>query len=358
MTTADQIVDEIVENIISGTQGMQLQAMEKIVVVVNNLGSTTSLELHVVARRVRRVLSEGYQVTVLRMLVGNYMTALDMTGVSITLFRLHEDATLELSYLDSPVDAPGWPLLIAPTPASSSSKFITIDTPTTQVVCTVPYPATLSPSQERIFHAISCATQAIIDAEPELTKWDTAVGDGDCGFTLKAGALAIQTILKDHSLPVHELTHICPTIARILRTTIGGTSGVLYDLFFTAMGTHLSASLTVSTVSSWLQALKEGIRVIQKYGGAKEGCRTMLDALLPMHRAGMVALELNSQDFHFVLSAMAQAAHDGATKTCSIHTSEAMGRSGYVGNAAADGVPDPGAMGVAIWMTGLVEGSK
>jgi triose/dihydroxyacetone kinase / FAD-AMP lyase (cyclizing) len=30
--------------------------------------------------------------------------------------------------------------------------------------------------------------EAIIQAEPEITRLDTIAGDGDCGLTLKAGA--------------------------------------------------------------------------------------------------------------------------------------------------------------------------
>ena len=32
------------------------------------------------------------------------------------------------------------------------------------------------------------ALMAVIEAEPEVTKFDTVVGDGDCGDTLKRGA--------------------------------------------------------------------------------------------------------------------------------------------------------------------------
>jgi dihydroxyacetone kinase len=37
--------------------------------------------------------------------------------------------------------------------------------------------------------AILGATQAVIEAEPSITKYDTILGDGDCGQTLKTAAL-------------------------------------------------------------------------------------------------------------------------------------------------------------------------
>lgn len=37
--------------------------------------------------------------------------------------------------------------------------------------------------------AIRGATKAVIDAEPRITDYDTILGDGDCGQTLKTAAL-------------------------------------------------------------------------------------------------------------------------------------------------------------------------
>lgn len=38
------------------------------------------------------------------------------------------------------------------------------------------------------------ATQAVIAAEPKITEYDTILGDGDCGQTLKTAALGKQSI--------------------------------------------------------------------------------------------------------------------------------------------------------------------
>jgi dihydroxyacetone kinase len=37
--------------------------------------------------------------------------------------------------------------------------------------------------------AIRGATDAVIQAEPRITEYDTILGDGDCGQTLKTAAL-------------------------------------------------------------------------------------------------------------------------------------------------------------------------
>lgn len=38
---------------------------------------------------------------------------------------------------------------------------------------------------------VRAAAQAVIAAEPEITSYDTILGDGDCGLTLKAAAAGI-----------------------------------------------------------------------------------------------------------------------------------------------------------------------
>ncbi len=36
--------------------------------------------------------------------------------------------------------------------------------------------------------AVESACESVIAAEPEITRYDTIAGDGDCGTCLKAGA--------------------------------------------------------------------------------------------------------------------------------------------------------------------------
>ncbi|HEX5347783.1 MAG TPA: dihydroxyacetone kinase subunit DhaK [Pseudonocardiaceae bacterium] len=66
------------------------------------MGATHTLELSVCLREVRRALGElGVQVT--RSLVGTYLTALDMAGVSLTLTRVDDEL---LRLWDAPVRTP------------------------------------------------------------------------------------------------------------------------------------------------------------------------------------------------------------------------------------------------------------
>ncbi|MDT4989096.1 MAG: phosphoenolpyruvate---glycerone phosphotransferase subunit DhaK [Micromonosporaceae bacterium] len=73
-----------------------------VLVMVNGLGGTPLIELYVVFAAVARWLSDR-AATITRSLVGNYITSLEMAGVSITVCRL----TPQLTELwDAPVETP------------------------------------------------------------------------------------------------------------------------------------------------------------------------------------------------------------------------------------------------------------
>src|SRR3954449_12696167 len=95
--TAAKIVDFALDAIHS-----DLPLTGDLAVLVNGMGGTPLIELYLVFNEVTRVVkSRGARIT--RSLVGNYITALDMTGVSITIVRLTPDLT---KLWDAPVETP------------------------------------------------------------------------------------------------------------------------------------------------------------------------------------------------------------------------------------------------------------
>lgn len=52
--------------------------------------------------------------------------------------------------------------------------------------------------------AIRGAAEAVIEAEPRITDYDTILGDGDCGQTLKTAALGNYN--KNHPYFITNLT--------------------------------------------------------------------------------------------------------------------------------------------------------
>ena len=73
-----------------------------VAVLVNGLGGTPLMELYILNMEIQKLLAEK-KIKVYKTLVGNYMTALDMTGCSLTLMKL-DDELKEL--LDAPCATP------------------------------------------------------------------------------------------------------------------------------------------------------------------------------------------------------------------------------------------------------------
>lgn len=89
MENADGITDRLLEPILSD---LGITAGDKVLLFVNGMGGTPQSELYIVYRRARQVLAElGAEVE--RSLVGNYITALEMQGCSISVLRLDAEMT-------------------------------------------------------------------------------------------------------------------------------------------------------------------------------------------------------------------------------------------------------------------------
>lgn len=99
MESADGITDRLLA---AGLADLVLAAGEKVLLLVNGMGATPASELYIVYRRAAQVLTDA-GVIVERSLVGNYVTALDMQGCSISVLRL-DDEMIEL--WDAPVNTP------------------------------------------------------------------------------------------------------------------------------------------------------------------------------------------------------------------------------------------------------------
>ncbi|GAB9467248.1 Dihydroxyacetone kinase [Globisporangium polare] len=349
-TLTDMLLERIVSD--STSVGLKLKAGAKAVLMVNNLGSTTTMELFVVTKyAVQALKSKGIEVE--RVLVGSFMTALDMGGFSLSLWDSNGDAEL-LRLFDAPTTASGWNFIKYDPSANvdASASVIEPETPVDTAKKYVARPAQLTSSGLLLERAIQAACEKLIQSEPELTLWDSKVGDGDCGTTFKKAAETILADLKAH-YPLNDAAQTLLEIAQSVGKSAGGTSGVLYVIFFTAGALKLE-SFKDTDAAAWTASFRAGIAAIEKYGGASEGSRTMLDALLPAERALGEPTHGESQGA-VLLAAAAKAAQDGAEATKKISTKQAFGRSGYVGEEFSADVPDPGAKAVAFWISAVAD---
>ena len=96
------LASELVEKL---SESFQLKAGELYGLLINGLGSTPLMEQYVFANDVAKLLHEkGVELAFKK--IGNYMTSIDMAGLSLTLIRLADDEWLD--DLNEPVTTPAW----------------------------------------------------------------------------------------------------------------------------------------------------------------------------------------------------------------------------------------------------------
>jgi dihydroxyacetone kinase len=281
------------------------------VALLNNLGSTTPLEMSVLAEELARS-DIGSRV---RFMVGPgpLMTSLDMHGFSLSLLPV---SPAQVEALKAPAAPHAWPGCL----------------PFGQVA-TRPLPDGLAPvapvaSAHPAHRALvdRCA-RALIAIEADLNALDAKSGDGDTGSTLAGAARALIAALD--RLPLADATQLYRAIGNELAQTMGGSSGVLLAIFFAAAGDASAGG------RDWIGALSAGLDRVMQVGGAAPGHRTMIDALAP----ALAALPQG-------LPAAAAAARAGADATAGMTRAKA-GRATYLSEDKLKGHKDPGAEGVA-----------
>jgi triose/dihydroxyacetone kinase / FAD-AMP lyase (cyclizing) len=198
--------------------------------------------------------------------------------------------------------------------------------------------------------SLSAGLKRLIDAEPKVTKYDTIVGDGDCGVGLKRGAEAVLKVVEGDEIN-DDIAITAHKIVTAVEATMDGTSGAIYSIFLNALVHGLRAQDTAGSPTPvdakiWGQALKSAVTALAKYTPAQVGDRTLVDALVPFSDT-----LLKTADVH----AAAKAAEEGTEATK--HLKASLGRTVYVGSEEEwlGKVPDPGAYGLSEFLSGLAD---
>lgn len=283
--------------------------------LINNLGSTTALEMGIVTREL--LASDLGQRA--RLVVGPaaMMTSLNMHGISLSALPLTEEREAAITAAVAPA---AWPAAtthgqprIEPMPDLATDQHG-------------------SPEENPDSRALVTAVcNRLIRQEHALNTLDASVGDGDTGSTFASGARAVLATLESPGLPLASPGDLMRAVGQILERSMGGSSGVLLSILFTTAGNAAAAGQHLP------KALRAGVDAISHYGGAVKGDRTLLDALLPA---------LDAMDSGQTLDDVAAAAESSALNTGQL-TRAGAGRSAYLRAENLQDTPDPGAMAVA-----------
>lgn len=100
MTAADT-ADVLTKRVLAD---LPFHSGDDVAVMINGMGATPLMELYIVYDQVHRILEE-HGIRPVRVFVGEYMTSLEMAGLSVTLLKLDEEL---LALLDAPAATIAW----------------------------------------------------------------------------------------------------------------------------------------------------------------------------------------------------------------------------------------------------------
>ncbi|PKY03550.1 dihydroxyacetone kinase [Aspergillus campestris IBT 28561] len=329
------------------------QPEDEFVLLINNLGGLSALELSGITDEVYRQLGQDHSIKPSRVIQGTFLTSLNGMGFSVSLLKSADTGLgagksfIEL--LDAPAEAVGWTAPIRSSTWAQHSSDAPVQLKRTKPAHEVPSNLKLDPAVLR--KVLGSGLRRVIAAEPLVTRYDTIVGDGDCGVGLKRGAEAIQALLDNPSSGLtDDVVNAVNRIVTVVENTMDGTSGAVYAIFLNALAHGLRnqdpGSPTPATTEVWANALDHSCKALANYTPAQPGDRTMIDALYPFCNKLQTV-----KDVHMA----AQAAQKGSDDTKAMKAS--LGRSVYVGGEEewVGKIPDPGAHGLAEFLTGLAE---
>lgn len=308
-------------------------------VILNGLGSVKYEELFVLFGDVAEHL-ESHGIAIVEPECGEFVTSLDMAGVSLTVLWLDD----ELEELwRAPASAPGFRKgSVARTASHGSHR-----DPATRDRSPEPAQTTRAPASvitEASRHAAVVARRMLqrardaVGAQVEhLGELDAVAGDGDHGIGMLRGlnAAVSATEAADEGTGVRELLE---RAGDAWSETAGGTSGALWGAALAALGQALG-DRDRYTSTDVAAAVAAACRRVGEVGGAKPGDKTMLDAMAPFQEsltAGVTA----GEELATALAVAASAAREGADATSAM--TPRLGRARPLAERSI-GHPDPGA---------------
>ena len=312
----------------------------RVAVILNGLGTVKYEELFVVYGRIAERLQEkGF--TAVRPEVGEFVTSLDMAGLSLTLVFLDEE--LEKLWM-APVE----------TPAYRRGAMPDVERPARTSIwdaadAEIPQSSEDSRACARTIAAVLETFQNVCaENEAELGRLDAVAGDGDHGQGMMFGSRGAARAARSAADQGGGARTTLLLAGQAWADAAGGTSGALWGAALTSAGGAFSDTEGASD-QDVVDAVGAGIDAVIRLGGAEPGDKTMVDAAVPFRDALTEAFDAYAGP---AITTAARVAREAADKTAEI--SARLGRARVLGEKSL-GTPDPGALSFSLLMAALGE---
>lgn len=274
--TADEVAEVLVEKLLEEKpDGVD----NRVVALLNGLGTAKYEEMFVTYRAVHRLLEEA-GLDIVDGEVGEFATSLDMSGISLTL-HWPDDELLEL--WNDPVDTP----TIRRGTVDSGDLRDDLDSLSqepTRITVTEKGSDESRALASSIANSLDKIAAMLREKMAELGKLDSHAGDGDHGVGMQRGsenaAAAARTLVDNGAGAGTALAGA----GEAWSASAGGTSGALWGVILNAVG-HGLGDHEVPSDDLVTEIVADVAATLQQVGAAEEGDKTMLDALLPFSRA-------------------------------------------------------------------------
>ncbi|WP_431230252.1 dihydroxyacetone kinase subunit DhaL [Paenarthrobacter nicotinovorans] len=326
MPTASELADLLVSKLLADKPE---DAGDRVVVIVNGLGTVKYDELFLLFGKIERLLSAA-GLTVVEPECGELVTSLDMSGLSLTLLWLDEE--LE-QYWAAPADTPAFRKgSMAPRAARAAAAIDDAETADVEQ----PTPAAAELGRQAIA-VLAQVRDVVVEHEEELGKLDAIAGDGDHGIGMRRGVDAAAQ--AGEAASGSSVARILASAGEAWSERAGGTSGALWGSAVIAAGLSLGNRESYSSKDA-AAAVEAFTSAITELGKADPGDKTMVDALLPFRDAFLAELD-GGAPVDRALAVAAAAAESAAANTADLRPLK--GRARPLAEKSI-GHPDPGAV--------------
>ncbi|EXF77757.1 hypothetical protein CFIO01_03078 [Colletotrichum fioriniae PJ7] len=329
---------------------------DEVTLLINNYGGLSVLELGALTDEVQTQLSSTWSITPVRTQVGTFETSLNAPGFSISLCnisaaarQLKSTADELLQLLDRPTSAVYWPNTVRP--VVSEEKTDGLMTNEDSASNSHETKSDLIKVDPKLLEkTVGSACGRAIAAEPNLTRWDMVMGDGDCGEAVKGLCESLLRNLENGSAASGSVfAFLESTIEAVddMGGTLGAILGILLSAFSSSLRSEAQANPELTRSISpklYASSLASAVESLKSHTPAREGDRTVMDVLLPFSDT-FVKLG----DFGAAVKVAAEKAE--ATR----YLKARFGRATYVGDAAGQELPDPGAWALYEFLLGMAE---
>lgn len=335
--TADDVAKLLVEKLLEEAPD---GAPGRVVAMLNGLGSAKYEELFVMYNSVEKRIKDA-GIELIEGEVGEFMTSLDMGGVSLTLVWLDDE--LEKFWF-APCDTPTYRRQPSMHPLLGDD--VVFNTEPEPLVVEVPGSQESQAAAAHIVRGLNAIADAMEENREMLGDLDAVAGDGDHGIGMSRGsrnaADAAAELFKDGA---GAKTVLVGAGARWSEGA-GGASGALWGAALGAAGNELGDEQLVDA-SAQARALSALVEAIVRLGGGKAGQKTMLDAQFPFVEAFEKVIA-ETGDAAKAWTEAAKVAVQAASDTAPMEPT--LGRAKVLAKKSV-GQPDPGATSFGIIVT-------